>query len=97
MTYIVHILLEIGCNSEDFETAQTFPRGLFYILRTIHILRGLSVGMESPFSSAELWKPLALQALASSGNSFPSSDPGVLHFSFRVLNQVAQIGSHVFL
>jgi aarF domain-containing kinase len=55
---------------------QTFPRGLFYILRTIHILRGLSVGMDSPLSSAEMWKPLALEVLAAAGKPSTRSNPG---------------------
>lgn len=53
-------------------SVKTFPRGLFYILRTIHILRGLSVGMDSPLSTSELWKPLALQVLAVAGKSLNS-------------------------
>lgn len=58
---------------------QTFPKRLFYILRTIQILRGLSLGMDSPFSSSEMWKPLALQVLASHGKSSNQSDPGERH------------------
>ncbi|KAG0589957.1 hypothetical protein KC19_1G059800 [Ceratodon purpureus] len=58
-------------------SVKTFPRGLFYILRTIHILRGLSVGMDSPLSSAELWKPLALEVLAAAGKPSTKSDPGL--------------------
>jgi aarF domain-containing kinase len=56
-------------------SVKTFPKGLFYILRTIQILRGLSIGMDSPFSSSEMWKPLALQVLASAGKSSNQSDP----------------------
>lgn len=75
---------------------QTFPKGLFYILRTIQILRGLSVGMDSPFSSAELWKPLALQVLASAGKFSTQSDPGGPYIQRSGSYPVeVQIGSHV--
>jgi len=48
-------------------SVKNFPRDLFFILRTIHILRGLSVAMNSPFSSSELWSPLAREVLTAAG------------------------------
>ncbi|KAH8959178.1 hypothetical protein BDL97_06G066500 [Sphagnum fallax] len=49
-------------------SVKNFPKDLFFILRTIHILRGLSVGMDCPYSSSEQWKPLAQAILAEDRN-----------------------------
>ena len=43
------------------------------------------MGMDSPLSSAELWKPLALKVLAAAGKSSTKSDSGK-HFSLEILN-----------
>eukprot|EP00250_Pteridium_aquilinum_P017177 c23492_g1_i1 orf=528-2114(+) len=43
-----------------------FPKELFFVLRTIHILRGLSVGMGVPYSCVENWKDFAKEALSAS-------------------------------
>ncbi|KAH7302577.1 hypothetical protein KP509_23G078000 [Ceratopteris richardii] len=43
---------------------KNFPKDLFFVLRTIQILRGLSVGMEVPLSCVENWKNIAKEALS---------------------------------
>ncbi|CAM6105645.1 unnamed protein product [Calypogeia fissa] len=40
------------------------PQELFFIIRLAQLLRGLSVGMDVPFSTSQQWKPLAEAALA---------------------------------
>ncbi|KAG0497333.1 hypothetical protein HPP92_002024 [Vanilla planifolia] len=42
---------------------QSFPEELFSVLRTMQLLRGLSVGLGISYSCAEQWKPLAEEAL----------------------------------
>lgn len=44
---------------------QTFPKDLFFILRTVQLLRGLKEGMKLPddFSTAALWRSLANETL----------------------------------
>ncbi|EXC04028.1 hypothetical protein L484_006920 [Morus notabilis] len=44
-----------------------FPEELFSVLRTVHLLRGLSVGLGINYSCAEQWKPLAEEALYQAG------------------------------
>ncbi|RWR96930.1 hypothetical protein CKAN_02633500 [Cinnamomum micranthum f. kanehirae] len=46
---------------------QTFPEELFSVLRTVHLLRGLSVGLGINYSCAEQWRPLAEEALYAAG------------------------------
>ncbi|XP_050225634.1 uncharacterized protein LOC126675097 [Mercurialis annua] len=46
---------------------EAFPEELFSVLRTVHILRGLSVGMGINYSCAEQWRPIAEEALYQSG------------------------------
>ncbi|KAD4889063.1 hypothetical protein E3N88_21136 [Mikania micrantha] len=46
---------------------QAFPEELFSVLRTVHLLRGLSVGLGVNYSCAEEWRPLAEEALYFSG------------------------------
>uniref|UniRef100_A0A0E0JSE5 ABC1 atypical kinase-like domain-containing protein n=1 Tax=Oryza punctata TaxID=4537 RepID=A0A0E0JSE5_ORYPU len=41
---------------------QSFPEELFSVLRTIQLLRGLTVGMGLRFSCAQQWKPIAEEA-----------------------------------
>ncbi|KAK6924724.1 ABC1 atypical kinase-like domain [Dillenia turbinata] len=48
-------------------SVQTFPEELFSILRTVHLLRGLSVGLGINYSCAEQWKPIAEEALYAAG------------------------------
>lgn len=42
-----------------------FPKDMFFILRTVQLLRGLKEGMglEESFSTAKIWDKLARQAL----------------------------------
>ncbi|KAH0765339.1 hypothetical protein KY285_001210 [Solanum tuberosum] len=44
-----------------------FPEELFYVLRTVHILRGLSVGLGINFSCAEQWRPITEEVLYVAG------------------------------
>ncbi|GJR02923.1 protein kinase superfamily protein [Tanacetum coccineum] len=46
---------------------QAFPEELFSVLRTVHLLRGLSVGLGLNYSCAEEWRPIAEEALYFSG------------------------------
>ncbi|XP_057970414.1 uncharacterized protein LOC131159481 isoform X2 [Malania oleifera] len=46
---------------------QAFPEELFSVLRTVHLLRGLSVGLGINYSCAEQWRPIAEEALYSAG------------------------------
>ncbi|GMN64390.1 hypothetical protein TIFTF001_033457 [Ficus carica] len=48
-------------------SVEAFPEELFSILRTVHLLRGLSVGMGVNYSCAEQWRPLAEEALCQAG------------------------------
>jgi len=44
-----------------------FPEELFSVLRTVHLLRGLSVGLGINYSCAEQWRPIAEEALYHAG------------------------------
>lgn len=44
-----------------------FPEELFSVLRTVHLLRGLSVGMGLNYSCAKDWRPIAEEALFCAG------------------------------
>ncbi|PWA42109.1 protein kinase superfamily protein [Artemisia annua] len=46
---------------------QAFPEELFSVLRTVHLLRGLSIGLGLNYSCAEEWRPIAEEALYFSG------------------------------
>ncbi|KAL6613986.1 hypothetical protein ACP70R_036256 [Stipagrostis hirtigluma subsp. patula] len=46
---------------------QSFPEELFSVLRTIQLLRGLTVGMGLSFSCAQQWRPIAEEALLKAG------------------------------
>ncbi|KAL5183693.1 Protein ACTIVITY OF BC1 COMPLEX KINASE 8, chloroplastic [Glycine soja] len=46
---------------------QSFPEELFSVLRTVHLLRGLSVGLGINYSCAEQWRPFAEEALSRAG------------------------------
>ncbi|CAN1251535.1 Protein ACTIVITY OF BC1 COMPLEX KINASE 8, chloroplastic [Linum perenne] len=48
-------------------SVQAFPEELFSILRTVHLLRGLSVGLGLNYSCAEQWRPIAEEALYAAG------------------------------
>eukprot|EP00243_Klebsormidium_subtile_P010137 TRINITY_DN5332_c0_g2_i1.p1 TRINITY_DN5332_c0_g2~~TRINITY_DN5332_c0_g2_i1.p1 ORF type:complete len:140 (-),score=29.51 TRINITY_DN5332_c0_g2_i1:313-687(-) len=50
-----------------------FPKDLFFVLRTVQLLRGLTMGMGIDWSVAEAWKPLAEEALAEVGE--PLGEP----------------------
>lgn len=46
---------------------QSFPEELFSVLRTMQLLRGISVGMGISYSCALQWRPLAQEALYRAG------------------------------
>lgn len=46
---------------------EAFPEELFSVLRTVHLLRGLSVGLGINYSCAEQWRPIAEEALFRAG------------------------------
>ncbi|KAJ4757731.1 Protein kinase superfamily protein [Rhynchospora pubera] len=46
---------------------QSFPEELYSVLRTIQLLRGLSVGLGINYSCAEQWRPTAEEALFKAG------------------------------
>ncbi|XP_059286895.1 uncharacterized protein LOC132040281 isoform X2 [Lycium ferocissimum] len=46
---------------------EAFPEELFSVLRTLQLLRGLSVGMGISHSCAEQWRPIAEEALYNAG------------------------------
>ncbi|KAK1363238.1 AarF domain-containing kinase [Heracleum sosnowskyi] len=48
-------------------SVRAFPEELFSVLRTVHLLRGLSVGLGINYSCAEQWRPIAEEALYSAG------------------------------
>ncbi|KAJ7956094.1 Protein kinase superfamily protein [Quillaja saponaria] len=48
-------------------SVQAFPEELFSVLRTVHLLRGLSVGLGMNYSCAEHWRPIAEEALLLAG------------------------------
>lgn len=50
-------------------SVEKLPQELFFVIRTAQLLRGLSVGMDLPFSSSQQWKPLAEAALAAARKS----------------------------
>ncbi|KAL8464985.1 hypothetical protein ACS0TY_034458 [Phlomoides rotata] len=47
--------------------AWAFPEELFSVLRTVHLLRGLSVGLGINYSCAQQWRPLAEEAMYLAG------------------------------
>ncbi|XP_028090293.1 uncharacterized protein LOC114290539 isoform X3 [Camellia sinensis] len=46
---------------------QAFPEELFSVLRMVHLLRGLSVGLGINYSCAEQWRPIAEETLYLAG------------------------------
>lgn len=48
-------------------SVRAFPEELFSVLRTVHLLRGLSVGLGINYSCAEQWRPIAEEALYYAG------------------------------
>ncbi|CAA7400708.1 unnamed protein product [Spirodela intermedia] len=46
---------------------ESFPEELFFVLRAIQLLRGLSSGLGINYSCAEQWRPIAEEALRRSG------------------------------
>ncbi len=50
-----------------YDNYSLFPEELFSVLRTVHLLRGLSVGLGINYSCAEQWRPLAEEALYQAG------------------------------
>ncbi|KAF3785095.1 putative aarF domain-containing protein kinase [Nymphaea thermarum] len=65
-------------------SVKSFPEELFFVLRTVNLLRGLSVGLGINYSCAEQWKPIAEEALSAVG-----SQPGklLLHSKCVLLHQ----------
>ncbi|KAA8542169.1 hypothetical protein F0562_023321 [Nyssa sinensis] len=53
---------------------QAFPEEMFSILRTVHLLRGLSVGLGINYSCAEQWRPIAEEALYLAGKDFKTEE-----------------------
>ncbi|AQK98918.1 Protein kinase [Zea mays] len=51
---------------------ESFPEELFSVLRTIQLLRGLTVGMGLTFSCAQHWRPIAEEALLKAGRQSAS-------------------------
>jgi aarF domain-containing kinase len=59
---------------------QSFPEELFFVLRTIQLLRGLSVGMGINYSCAEEWRQMAEETLSAAGRCIDSrrnNDKGI--------------------
>ncbi|KAG2256329.1 hypothetical protein Bca52824_075623 [Brassica carinata] len=52
-------------------SVEGFPEELFSVLRTVILLRGLSVGIGLNYSCAQQWKPIAEEALLASGRHSP--------------------------
>ncbi|KAH7664219.1 Cadmium-transporting ATPase protein [Dioscorea alata] len=46
---------------------ESFPEELFCVLRTIQLLRGLSVGLGINYSCSDLWRPIAEEVLLKAG------------------------------
>lgn len=66
---------------------QAFPEELFSVLRTVHLLRGLSVGLGINYSCAEQWRPIAEEALYRAGRlkGAPSDLIGLIHRHIHLL------------
>ncbi|KAH0915654.1 hypothetical protein HID58_030100 [Brassica napus] len=54
-------------------SVEGFPEELFSVLRTVILLRGLSVGIGLNYSCAQQWKPIAEEALLASGRHSPET------------------------
>ncbi|CAI7805968.1 unnamed protein product [Closterium sp. NIES-53] len=48
---------------------EKFPEDLFFVVRTMQLLRGLAMGMGLNESLAEQWRPIAQQALKEAGGT----------------------------
>ncbi|XP_057817179.1 uncharacterized protein LOC131030391 isoform X3 [Cryptomeria japonica] len=48
-------------------SVQSFPEELFFVLRTVQLLRGISAGMGINYSCAEAWKQMAEETIPSVG------------------------------
>ncbi|KAK4350651.1 hypothetical protein RND71_029964 [Anisodus tanguticus] len=57
---------------------KAFPEELFSVLRMVHLLRGLSVGLGINFSCAEQWRPIAEEVLYVTGR-LPAKDLKQVH------------------
>ncbi|KAK9113534.1 hypothetical protein Syun_020331 [Stephania yunnanensis] len=74
---------------------RTFPEELFSILRSVHLLRGLSVGMGVNYSCAEQWRPVAEEALLAAGRlkgRDAARRRGVLQRIFRLMDNWIHTG-----
>ncbi|KAF9593757.1 hypothetical protein IFM89_024925 [Coptis chinensis] len=58
---------------------RSFPEELFCVLRTVHLLRGLSVGMGINISCAEQWRSIAEEALYDAGRNEGKDLKGMVH------------------
>ncbi|XP_074287861.1 uncharacterized protein LOC141613019 isoform X1 [Silene latifolia] len=59
-------------------SVEAFPEELFSVLRTVHLLRGLSVGMGVNYSCAEQWRPIAEEVLRHAGRPLDKDMKGEL-------------------
>ncbi|XP_021908897.1 uncharacterized aarF domain-containing protein kinase 1-like isoform X3 [Carica papaya] len=64
---------------------EAFPEELFSVLRTVHLLRGLSVGLGINYSCAEQWKPIAEEALCVAGRLKGSLFLWILNVTFLLV------------
>ncbi|XP_078167388.1 uncharacterized protein LOC144562101 [Carex rostrata] len=68
-------------------SVKSFPEELFSVMRTIQLLRGLSVGLGINYSCSEQWRPIAEEALYKAGrlkgSDLKSQRPGVFSRIFR--------------
>ncbi|CAO2840463.1 unnamed protein product [Amaranthus hypochondriacus] len=60
-------------------SVEGFPEELFSVLRTVHLLRGLSVGMGLNYSCAKDWRPIAEEALFRAGRLQARTDKEKTH------------------
>ncbi|KAK7282006.1 hypothetical protein RIF29_10465 [Crotalaria pallida] len=59
-------------------SVEAFPEELFSVLRTVQLLRGLSVGLGINYSCAEQWRPFAKEALSQVGRTKGGSGTSTL-------------------
>jgi aarF domain-containing kinase len=60
-------------NPLSTNTVTSFPSELFFILRSVQMLRGMSHAMGVPFSIAQAWEPHVSRVLTPASNSSSSS------------------------
>ncbi|KAJ6672285.1 ABC1 FAMILY PROTEIN [Salix viminalis] len=72
-------------------SVETFPEELYSVLRTVHLLRGLSVGLGINYSCAEQWRPIAEEALHLAGR-LKDTDLKTNHGRQRFLQEITLKG-----